>query len=200
MLPLLLPAAAIAEAPAPLTSQDLLELQRVAVYLNGIRTMSARFSQVAGNGGQSNGRMWVARPGRMRFEYDPPNPITLLADSFYVYYWDKELQQASKVGLKSTPAWFFLRDPIDFSADVIVTRVERADRLVRIGVVERADPDSGSLTMVFTENPLVLRQWTVVDQQGKSTTVNLSDPQYGMALDPKLFQYQDPYAGTHREN
>jgi len=202
LLALLIPLAPVSAAPPPveLTAQDTLALQRVAAYLNGIHTMAARFSQAAGNGGASSGEMYISRPGRMRFEYNPPSPITLLADTFYVYYWDKELHQVQQVGLKSTPAWFFLRDPINFSADSIVTRFERADNLIRVGVVERASPDSGSLTMVFTENPLALRQWTVVDQQGKSTTVTLSDVQYGVALDPKLFQYNDPLARTLKEN
>jgi outer membrane lipoprotein-sorting protein len=187
-------APAAAPVPAQLTPQDTLLLQRIAVYLNNIRTMSAHFQQAGGNGA-SGGRMWVARPGRMRFEYDPPNPVTLLADAFYIYYWDKQLNQVSKVGLKSTPAWFLLREPISFN-DVIVTGVDHGQNTVRVSVVESAQPDAGSLTMVFTENPLALRQWTVVDQQGRTTTVTLSDLQFGMALDPKLFQYQDPYAGS----
>ncbi|MBV9859898.1 MAG: outer membrane lipoprotein carrier protein LolA [Alphaproteobacteria bacterium] len=198
----LLPIAAMA-APVPpaaiLTPQDNLELQRVAAYLNGIKTMTARFQQTAANGAVSYGHMWVARPGRMRFEYDPPNPILLIADTFYVYYFDRELNQMQQVGLKSTPAWFLLRDPVSFGPDVVVTRFEHAGNLIRISVVERAQPDQGSLTMVFTETPLALRQWTVLDQQGKTTTVSLSDMQFGMALDPKLFQYQDPYAAGRRE-
>jgi outer membrane lipoprotein-sorting protein len=197
---LVLPLAANAAPPvqATLTPQDTLALQRIASYLNNIRTMTARFQQNAKNG-PSTGHMWVARPGRMRFEYDPPNPLAMLADTFYLYYWDKQLGQIAKVGLKSTPAWFLLRDPISF-ADVIVTGVERGPNTIRVSVVESAQPDAGALTMIFTENPLVLRQWTVVDQQGRTTTVSLSEVQFGMALDPKLFQYQDPFAGSHREN
>jgi outer membrane lipoprotein-sorting protein len=95
----------------PLTPQDTADLQRVAAYLNGIRTMYARFQQFS-SGGTVTGQLWMARPGRMRFEYDPPSPILLLADMFYVYYVDKELAEMSKVGLKSTPAWLLLRDPI----------------------------------------------------------------------------------------
>ena len=197
LLLLLLPASALAAAPqpAPLTAQDNLELQRVAAYLNGIRTMTARFSQVTGNGGTSSGRMWVSRPGKMRFEYDKPTPIAMLADAAYVFYWDKELQQTSKVELRSTPAWFILRDPISFGPDVIVTRFDRSGATVRVTVVEAAQPNAGSLSMVFTENPLTLRQWTVVDQQGKTTTVSLSEQQLGMALDPRLFQYQYLFTG-----
>jgi outer membrane lipoprotein-sorting protein len=198
---LLLVGAAIARAapvPAPLTAQDTLELQRIAAYLNGIRTMTAGFQQIANNGGLSTGHLWVARPGRMRFEYQPPSPITLLADSTSVYYWDKQLGQTSKYDLRSTPAWFFLRDPINFGSDVIVTRFEHAGGAVRVTVVESAEPDAGSLTLAFTGNPPVLRQWTVVDQQGKTTHVTLSDLQFGMALDPRLFQYQSLFTGTNR--
>jgi outer membrane lipoprotein-sorting protein len=130
----------------------------------------------------------------MRFQYNPPNELLLLADAFYIYSWDPDLKQMSKVGLKSTPAWFLLRQPISFTDGVVVTRFEHSGNTVRVTVVESGEPDAGSLTMVFTENPLVLRQWTVVDQQGKVTNVALSEVQYGMALDAKLFQYQDPYA------
>jgi outer membrane lipoprotein-sorting protein len=199
-LVLLTPAIAAAAAPVPavLTAQDTLQLQRFAAYLNGIRTMTARFQQIANNGAASVGKLWVARPGRMRFEYDPPTPITLLADSTYVYYWDKELNQVSKFELRSTPAWFLLRDPISFGSDVIVTSVQHAGAAIGVTVVESAQPDAGSLTLVFTENPLTLRQWIVVDQQAKTTTLTLSDLQFGMALDPKLFQYQDLFTGSNR--
>jgi outer membrane lipoprotein-sorting protein len=200
VLVLLVPTVAAAAAPTPavLTPQDALALQRFAGYLNGIRTMTARFQQIANNRGVSTGKLWVARPGRMRFEYDPPNPIRLLADSTYVYYWDDDLKQASKYELRSTPAWFLLRDPVSFGADVTVTAVQRAGTTVGVTVVENAQPDAGSLTLVFTENPLTLRQWIVVDQQGKTTTVTLSDLQFGMALDPMLFQYQSLFTGSNR--
>ena len=198
LLPLLPAAArAAAPAPAPLTAQDTLELQRMAAYLNNIRTMMARFRQV-GSTGTSTGRVWVMRPGRMRFEYDAPTQIALLADAQSVYYWDKELNQTSKYELRQTPAWFFLRDPISFGGDVVVTRFERAGGYLRVTLVETARPDLGSLTLVFRENPLALVQWTVVDQQGKTTTVSLYDTQFGVALDPSMFQYGSLFAGSRR--
>src|SRR4051812_26845746 len=186
-----------AQAPANVSAQDTLELQRIAVYMNNIRTMTARFQQVASNG-TSAGRLWVARPGRMRFEYDPPTQIALLADAQSVYYWDKELNQTSKYELRQTPAWFFLRDPISFGGDVVVTRFERAGGVVRVTLVEGGRPELGSLTLVFRENPLALVQWTVVDQQGKTTTVSLHDVQFGVALDPGMFQYGSLFAGSKR--
>jgi outer membrane lipoprotein-sorting protein len=196
---LLSPVADGAPAPAAaLSSQDTADLQRITAYLNSIHTMYARFHQSSAGGATASGQLWMARPGRMRFEYDPPSPILLLADMFYVYYVDKELVEMSKVGLKSTPAWLLLRDPITFS-DLIITRFERGPNVLRISVVEKAEPDNGSLTMVFSDHPLALRQWTIVDQQRKATTVSLSDERFGVALDPKLFVYQDPYASSRRQ-
>src|SRR5580692_3401597 len=187
-------ASAAPPPPATLSAQDTAELQKIAAYLDGIHTMTARFQQATVNGGAATGYVWLSRPGKMRFQYDPPNELLLLADAFYIYSWDPDLKQMTKVGLKSTPAWFLLRDPISFTDGVVVTRFEHSGNTVRVSVVESAEPDAGSLTMVFSDSPLMLRQWSVVDQRGRVTKVALSEVQYGMALDQKLFQYHDPYA------
>ena len=186
--------AAAPPPPAALSQQDTAELQKIAAYLDGIHTLTAKFQQAVASGGAATGYVWLSRPGRMRFQYDPPNELLLLADMFYLYSWDPDLKQMQKVGLKYTPAWFLLREPISFTDGVIVTRFQHSGNTVQVTVVQSTEPDAGNLTMVFTENPLALRQWTVVDQRGKATTVSLSQVQSGMALDPKLFQYQDPYS------
>src|SRR4029077_18054645 len=196
------PFAALARAAAPptavaMTPQDAADLRRISAYLNGIQTMTARFRQHSSGGG-AGGSLWLARPGRMRFEYDPPSPILLIADRFYVYYVDKQLVEMSKVGLKSTPAWFLLREPITFD-DLVVTRLERGANSLGITVVDPGEPDNGSLTMLFTSQPPALRQWTIVDQQRKSTTVSISDVQFGVVLDPELFVYRDPFAAGRRQ-
>jgi outer membrane lipoprotein-sorting protein len=199
---LLAPAASRADAPpqpTPLTAHDQADLQRISAYLNSIGTMTARFHQYTVNGGTAEGWLWMERPGRMRFQYDPPNPTLLLADRFYVYYVDTQLAEMSKVGLKFTPAWFLLRVPISFD-DLVVTRFERGDNSLQITVVDPKAPDNGSLTMIFSNEPMALRQWTVVDQQRHVTTVSLSQEQFGMALDPNLFVYQDPYHPSARYN
>ena len=196
------PFAALARAAAPptavaMTPQDAADLRRISAYLNGIQTMTARFRQHSSGGGAASGSLWLARPGRMRFEYDPPSPILLIADRFYVYYVDKQLAEMSKVGLKSTPAWFLLREPITFD-DLVVTWLERGANGLGVTVVDPAEPDNGSLTMLFTNQP-ALRQWTIVDQQRKTTTVSISEVQFGVALDPELFVYRDPFAAGRRQ-
>lgn len=179
--------------PVPLTAQDQADLHRIAAYLNGITTMYARFRQFSSDGRTASGQLWMQRPGRMRFEYNLPSPILLLADRFYVYYVDKKLIEMQKVGLQSTPAWLLLRDPVTFD-DMVVTGFTRSPNEVQVTVVEQAHPDNGSLSMVFSEQPMALRQWTIVDAQRRVTTVVLSDEEFGMALDPNLFVYRNPFA------
>jgi len=191
-------AAVISPSAAALTSQDADDLRRITSYLNGISTMTARFRQSSA-GGIVTGSLWMARPGRMRFEYDPPSPILLIADRFYVYYVDKQLAQMSKVGLKSTPAWFLLRDPITFD-DLLIKRFERGANTLTMTLVDPKEPDNGSLTIVFNSQPLALREWTIVDQQRKTTTVSISNVQFGVALDPGLFVYQDPFTAGRRQS
>jgi outer membrane lipoprotein-sorting protein len=185
--------------PIALTTQDRADLQHIAAYLGGITTMYARFYQYSANGGTASGQVWMERPGRMRFEYNPPSPILLIADRFYVYYIDKQLAEMQKVGLKSTPAWLLLRDPVTFD-DLIVTGFARTADLLQVTLVEKAHPDGGSLAMSFSQQPFALRQWTIVDAQRRTTTVTLAGQQFGMALDPTLFLYQDPFAAGRRNN
>lgn len=197
MLP---PAVAFSASPAATANpQEAAALQQIAAYLNSIHTMTARFAQVSSDGRTASGQLWLERPGRMRFEYDPPSPILLIADRFYVYYIDKDLAEVSRIGLKSTPAWFLLRDPIRFGDALAVTGFAVDPNFLRLTVEERAHPDLGSLTMTFSRAPLRLRQWTILDSQGRTTTVTLSQEQFGMALPPDLFQYRNPYTGRSTE-
>jgi outer membrane lipoprotein-sorting protein len=203
LLPALLAAALVlASAVAPgvaapppaatLSAQDRADMQRIEQYLNGIHTMTARFQQFSDSGGTASGTLSVARPGRMRFEYDKPIPILLIADGTFVVYIDYSLKETTYLPIGSTPAWFLLREHISLTDGITVTRFEHGPGVLRLSVVENKSPENGTLTLVFSDRPLELKQWTIVDQQGKTTTVSLTDLQSGMTLDPQLFTFVDP--------
>jgi outer membrane lipoprotein-sorting protein len=190
-----LPATSAFAAPpraAALSAEDRADVQRVEQYLNGIHSLAAHFQQFAQDGGAAGGRVYVARPGRMRFEYEAPSPILLLADGTWVVYIDNQLKQVSYLPIGSTPAWFLLRDNISLADGVTITKFERGPGVIRISLVENKSPENGVLTLTFADKPLELRQWTIVDQQGKSTTVVLNDTRFGVAVDPKAFTFVDP--------
>jgi outer membrane lipoprotein-sorting protein len=184
---------------AMLTAEDRADVQRVEQYLNGIHSMTAHFQQFAQDGGTAGGRVFVARPGRMRFEYSAPSPILLLADGTWVVYIDNQLKQVSYLPIGSTPAWFLLRDKISLADGVTITKFERGPGVIRISLVENKSPENGVLTLTFADKPLELRQWRIIDQQGKSTTVVLDDARFGVPVDPKAFTFVDPRVKRQRD-
>jgi outer membrane lipoprotein-sorting protein len=107
-------------------------------------------------------------------------------------YVDTELQESTYVPLSITPAGILVRDPVRLSGDITVTGVERGARAIRIELLQTKEPDAGRVTLVFQDEPLALRQWTVRDAQGVTTTVSLVDAEFGVAIDPKVFVFQDP--------
>lgn len=179
-------------ALAALTQDQQAEIGQVQDYLNGIHTLASRFEQYSDNGATSEGQLYLARPGRMRFEYDPPVPILMVADGKDIHYYDKELQQVSELRVDDTPAAFLLRDPITLTGGVTVTHFEHRPGAIRLTMIETKQPGQGSVTLVLDDRPLQLRQWTVLDPQQNTVTVALTDPHYGLTIDPKLFYWTDP--------
>lgn len=184
--------AAAAPVPMPLTPQDRADLGRIQAYLNGIHTLKARFLQVAPDGSTSQGIAWMQRPGRMRFQYEPPSPLLLVAGHGLFVYYDRELRQITNIPLGSTPLGLLLSPQITLSGDVTVTAISREPGVIQVTLVRTASPGDGSLTLVFADNPLALRQWTVVDAQRRATSVTLYNVELGGTFDQDMFSLVDP--------
>lgn len=178
-----------ADTPAE-SDADLLE--RASSYLNTIDTLQARFLQVDGRGGVAEGDLYVDRPGKMRLAYDPPTPVLIVADGYYVIYVDLELGEPSYLDIGETPAAFLLEPTWSFTDDTVsVKDIVRQPGLVEITATQTDDPTSGDLTFVFSEAPFELRQWRVKDAQSQEITVTLFETKTGLDLDSNLFQYVD---------
>lgn len=181
---------------APLSLLDRSLLTRVETYLNSIHTLHGRFLQVATNAdtGQaetSQGEAWLERPGRMRFQYDPPSPLLLVAGHGQVIFHDKDLDQTSHIPLDSTPLGLLLRDNIHLNGDVTVTDLRRLPGQVQLTLTRTARPHDGSLTLVLTDAPITLRSWTVLDAQHRETRVSLFDVKMGGNFDQSLFTFTE---------
>lgn len=194
---LLLPAGRTAAGEDPQTtrlpeSDDEL-VAEVEQYLGGLDTLHARFRQVSSNGGRATGEVWVDRPGKLRFEYDPPNPILLVSNGRFLLHYDRRLEQTSYVPISRTPLWFLIRERIDLSEaeDYALADVERnAERVVLHIVRDDAAPgEPGSVAVLFARDPLQLTAWRIVDQQGITTTVHLEDLEFGVDVAAKRFDF-----------
>lgn len=184
--------AAPGDASAELNGDDRAHLARVVAYLNAARSMSADFIQIGPNGELSKGRMFLSRPGRLRFEYAPPSPLLLVADGFWLTLLDKELEQAHRWPVSDTPLGILVADRIAIGDRATATAVERRGGVLRVTFVDSERPDEGNLTLVFSEPPLLLRNWEVLDAQGGVTNVSLQNIRTNVVLKPELFTYEEP--------
>jgi len=177
---------------APLTDQDRADLARIEAYLNGMTTLRARFVQSAHNGAVAEGTAMIWRPGRMRFDYDPPEPLLLIANAGEFVMYDREMRQPSSAPVSATPLGVLLRPTIRLSGDVTVTRVERQGGMIGVSLFRTAAPNEGQLTLIFNAEPMELRQWVVTDPQGRVTRVALSRIEVGPRLEASCFQANRP--------
>ncbi len=168
-------------------------ISRVEAYLNGIDTLRAGFVQIAADGAVSEGTLYIQRPGQLRIEYTPPPNVKIIGTDGWLTYIDSDLGQISQMPLGDSPAAVFVAENIRFGEDVLVKGVEREASILRVTLEKAGNPGLGSLTLVFTGNPLDLRQWIVVDAQGYVTRITLVGTQLGVALDPELFEAPAPF-------
>ncbi len=191
----LLPAGVLplkARAALGLTDRDRTDIARIEAYMTGLHTLKARFLQVAPNGGISEGVVWLERPGKMRFQYDPPNPFLLVANYGLVVFDDRKLMQTSNIPLSQTPLGIILADKVKLSGDVEIIGLQRQPGEIQVTLQRTNSPSDGNITLIFSDQPLALQQWRVVDQQRQETSVKLFNVELGGKFDPVLFKVTTP--------
>ena len=193
----LLCATASAQETARLSDEDLSDLARIEDYLNNISTVQARFFQISSTGQFAEGEFHLSRPGDLRIEYDPPVPILMVTSGVFLVYYDKELDQSTHVPLIATPAGVLVNENVILNGEGLrVTNISKSANSLRVSVIQADDPLAGTITLMFSDAPLTLRQWTVKDAQGISTEFALINPRFGIEIDPELFTF-DNTLGTN---
>lgn len=180
-------APAAAEQQANLTSGQKSAVARAEAYLDDLETVQARFVQVSSNGAYAEGTVFVERPGKLRFEYDPPHPALMIANGLTLLYYDRELEQASYLPLWETPLWFLIRKDVELGGALEVMQVIEEPGTLAITLRDRESPDRGVVTLSFKDEPFSLKQWEIVDPQGIATRVTLINPRYDQPIDDKIF-------------
>jgi len=185
--------AALARPALALSTQDTQDIARIETYLNGIKTLKAKFLQISPAGASSSGKLWMERPGRMRFEYDPPSPLLLVAGHGLVIYHNSDLDQTSNIPLSQTPLGILLQDNITLSGSVTVLQVSRDEGAIALQLQRTGAASQGTLNLIFADNPLELRGWIVRDAQGQDTRVVLDNLDFASTgFSDGLFTYIDP--------
>jgi outer membrane lipoprotein-sorting protein len=162
---------------------------RVSSYLSNVRQLSGDFVQVGPDGRKSKGEFYLQKPGKVRFDYDAPSPIELIADGQSVVVRDRKLATQDLYPLSQTPLRFLLADRIDLMRDTNLVGVYADDVFVTV-VIEERQIIAGThrLMMMFGSQDYQLRQWTVTDPQGLDTTIAVYNLDSRRTPDPSLFR------------
>jgi outer membrane lipoprotein-sorting protein len=198
---LALPAATPARAAAAgVAAADAPSVRAAEAYLRNLTTARARFLQTAPDGKQAIGTFYLNRPGKLRFEYDPPVRDFVVADGFFIYFYDAALGEQSNAPIGQTLADFLLRPDLTFSGDIRVAEVRRSGGLLLIKLVQSKDEAAGALTLGFEEQPLRLKKWRVTDATNAVVEVELFKLEEGVKLPDSLFVYAQPIEDRKKYN
>ena len=171
---------------------DQLPLNDISQYLNDMKTAEAEFTQLNDDGTISTGKLYIQRPGKMRFEYNPPDKAVVMATNNTVIVYDpKSNQKAEKYPLKRTPLSIILVRRVDLGQARMVVDHSYDGTATTVTAQDPENPEYGNIQLNFTGNPVELRQWIVNDANGGQTTVILGDLKTGGRLPSSLFNINE---------
>lgn len=178
---------ALVAAMALPASAEKLSLRDISAYLNDLRTAQGTFTQVNEDGSISTGRILLKRPGRVRFEYDPPEQALVIADGDTVGIIDPRSNERQGYPLHRTPLKIILQRDVDLTRARMVTGHVSDGTTTTVRAQDPENPDYGSIDLVFTGDPVELRQWIINDANGGRTTVILGDLERDVRLSDDSF-------------
>lgn len=163
-------------------------LATLSKYLNDLTTAEADFTQVNTDGSIATGKLYIRRPGRVRFEYAPPDRNLVLAGGGQVAVFDaKSNQPPEQYPLNRTPLGLILAETVDLGRAKMVVGHREDGNTTRVVAQDPDHPEYGRIELVFTAQPVELRQWIITDDAGGQTTVILGDMKKGGNYPPSLF-------------
>jgi outer membrane lipoprotein-sorting protein len=162
---------------------------KVNTYLSSVQVMSGQFVQVGPDGGRTQGNFYISKPGKVRFEYDPPSPIDIVSNGTDLVVRDRNLATQDLFPLSQTPLRFLLADRVDLLKDTNLVALYTDDVFVTV-VLEEKNGIAGTsrLMIMFDAKDMSLKQWTVTDPQGYDTTVAVYNLDNTRKPDPSLFR------------
>lgn len=167
-------------------------VDKAVAYLQGLSEAKGRFTQTDSRGSTTTGELYLKRPGKARFAYDPPSGLLVVSDGGSVAVQDQRLKTFDSYPLGATPLSLFLAKTIRLDKGVQVTRVSRAADGFTITARDGKKETAGQIMLTFADNPVSLKGWTVTDAQGRTTQVRIDNLERASGLDGSLFVLKDP--------
>lgn len=166
------------------------DLHKIENYLNNLKTLQAGFVQMSSNGGTAEGRIYIAKPSKIRMEYTAPDELLIVGNGDYIIYNDKELDQITNIDYKDIPATMILTKQIKFDGQNLkVVDVYEDGGQTAITVETPQKPEIKPITLIFDNEPFRLKQWKIIDPQNIEVTISLFDIEQDLTLSDSLFKF-----------
>lgn len=180
--------AAQASEPLSLTPEQEAAVNGISDYLNSFKTLQGEFTQISPKGNLSQGIFFISKPGKMRFEYAPPNPFLIVSDGTWLTIKNVKKEKGDQFPLSQTPLRLVLSNKVDILKDTKILDFQSQDGILAVTVEDKKNTlANGQLTLVYDTTRNALQQWVVIDGKGRRTTVSLENVVTGVEPDPKLF-------------
>ncbi len=178
--------------PTAAAAQKSGDIEKIENYLNNIKTLKASFVQVASNANTSEGRLYIAKPNKIRMEYDAPVDVTIVGDGDFIVYNDKELDQVTHIDYDDVPASLILANDIKIDGKNIKLLDFYKDAGTTEAVLEyKVNGETSPITLIFSNSPFELKQWKLVDPQGVEISVSLYNYEQDIPLGESLFKFKE---------
>lgn len=182
------------------------DLQKIENYLNNLQTIKANFVQMASNGGTAEGKIYIAKPSKIRMEYTAPDDLLIVGNGDYIIYNDQELDQVTNIDYKDIPATMILTQKIKFDGENLkVIDFYKDNGQTSVTVEMPKNKSVKPITLIFDNSPFRLKQWKVVDQQNIEVTISLFDIETDVEIASDLFRFnkksttESTKSKTHRK-
>ncbi len=170
-----------------LNSEQADTVNRISAFINSFTTLQGDFTQVSPQGTVSKGKMFISKPGKMRFDYAAPNPFLIVSDGKWVTLKNRAKEKGDQFPLSATPLRLVVSQQVDLLRETNILDFEKTDGIASVLLEDKKGSVSGKIVLVFDENQNQLQQWVVIDGKGRKTTVTLDKLKMGVDVDPKLF-------------
>lgn len=163
------------------------DLARIDASMNATNSFQGDFMQIAANGAVTTGKIWLQRPGKVRFEYDAPSPLLIVSDGVTLVQNDRQLETFDRVPLSATPLNYFLKENINLAEDTEVIGLQKPPGQWIVTARDGSGQQEGAIMLIFDSETLALQTWIISDDFGGATRVQLSNLQYNGRIDPRKF-------------
>lgn len=182
-------------------AQSAENLQKIEDYLNNMKSLEATFVQMASNGATAEGRIFIKKPNKLRMEYAEPTNVLIVGNGDFIIYNDLDLDQVTHIDYADIPASMILTDTIKIDNDkikVLDFYQDSGSTSITLDYAEKGD--IGPITLVFSNNPLELKQWKIVDPQSVEVSLSLYDAKNDADIDDNVFKFKNKKASTRNFN